>query len=125
MTFFERELDHISLFVPNLEKATDFYTNTLGFKIKDRFKSDNNEEFIFITDGHVTYELIEKPGYENTVIDHVAYVSEDIKADYDHFNELGLITIELSAADFLFENGMAYFFIKGAGNDRIEFCQKI
>ncbi len=125
MTFFERELHHISLFVPNLEKAADFYTGTMGFKIKDRFKSDSNDEFIFITDGHVTYELIEKPEYENTVIDHVAYVSEDIKAEYDYFNKLGLTTTQLNRADFLFENGMAYFFIKGAGNDKIEFCQKI
>ncbi len=125
MTLFERPLDHINLFVPNLEKAIDFYTNTLGFKIKERFKNDSGKEFIFVTDGAITYEILEKPELENTVIDHVAYVSEDIKADYEHFSGLGLTTTDLNSIDFLFENGVSYFFIKGAGNDRIEFCQKI
>ena len=94
----------------------------MGFKVISRYKGF--KEFVFITDGNTTYELIESNNLSNTVIDHVAYVSEDIKADYEHFSKLGLVAVELNYIDFLFENGVHYFFIKGAGNDKIEFCQK-
>ena len=122
MTLFNRPLDHINLQVPNLEEAVKFYTETMGFKVISRYKGF--KEFVFITDGNTTYELIESNNLSNTVIDHVAYVSEDIKADYEHFSKLGLVAVELNYIDFLFENGVHYFFIKGAGNDKIEFCQK-
>lgn len=122
MTIYNRPLDHINLGVPNLEEAITFYTETMGFKVVNRFKG--SKEFVFITDGNITYELLENTELENTVFGHIAYVSEDIKKDYEHFKELGIVTTELGYLDFLFDNGMYYFFIKGAGNDKIEFCQK-
>ncbi len=125
MTFYERPLHHINLMVPNLAKAIDFYTKTLGFKVTNTFKGTmelkGNMEFVFITDGNVTYELLEDKSLENTVFEHIAYVSNDIKADYAHFEALGLTTTTIGSVDFLYENGVEFFFIKGAGNDRIEF----
>ena len=122
MTIYNRTLDHINLAVPNLEEAIEFYTTTMGFKVVNRFKK--GREFVFITDGTITYELLENKELKETVIDHIAYVSEDIKADYEYFSKLGLTTTELGFVDFIFDNGVHYFFIKGAGNDKIEFCQK-
>ncbi len=122
MTIFKRPLDHINLAVPNLEKAVDFYTNTMGFEVTHRFKKDM--EFVFITDGNLTYELLENPSLKETVIDHIAYTSEDLEADFAHFKALGMTTGEIGYLDFLFDNGVHYFFIQGAGNDKIEFCQK-
>ncbi len=122
MNIYNRKLDHINLTVPDLAKAVDFYTNILGFKVVNRFK--NGMEFIFITDGNNTYELIENKDLKETVIDHIAYESDDIKKDYEHFEKLGLVTTNLGYLDFLFDNGVYYFFIKGSGNDKIEFIQK-
>lgn len=82
------------------------------------------KEFVFVSDGNITYEIFEKEGVQGTVIDHIAYASEDIKADYDYYNKLGLIHIELGYADFLFDNGMDYFFIIGKNNEKIELCQR-
>ncbi|ONI44554.1 hypothetical protein AN640_05445 [Candidatus Epulonipiscium fishelsonii] len=122
MSILNRKLDHINLNVPNLEEAIKFYTEVLGFEIVNRFKSDM--EFVFITDGTITYELVENPLLDATTIEHIAYVSSDIQKDFDHFKKLGLVTTNLSYLSFMFENGVYYFFIKGAGNEKIEFCQK-
>ncbi len=122
MSSFNRKLDHINLAVPNLENAIGFYTETLGFKITERFKKD--KEFVFISDGSITYELLENPQLKETKFDHIAYVSEDIKTDFEHFKKLGLTTTEIGFVDFIFENGVYYFFIKGLGNEKIEFCQR-
>ncbi len=122
MSIYNREIDHINLNVPNIEESVAFYTERLGFKVVNRFKSDM--KFVFITDGNITYELIEDSTLDDAVLEHIAYVSEDIKSDFDYFSKLGITTTPLGYVDFLFENGVHYFFIKGAGNEKIEFCQK-
>lgn len=122
MTLKNRKLDHINIMVPNLEQAVSYYTETLGFDLVSRYK--NGMEFVFVSDGTITYELMEDKNLSAGVIDHIAYVSEDIQADYAHFEKLGLLTTGLGYIDFLFENGVYFFFIKGSANERIEFCQK-
>ncbi|MFI3258143.1 MAG: hypothetical protein R3Y36_07600, partial [Spirochaetales bacterium] len=61
-----------------------------------------------------------------TVIDHIAYVSEDIERDFNYFKnkDKTCLLSDIGFVDFLFENGVYCFFIKGAGNERIEFCQR-
>ncbi len=122
MTYFNTSIDHINLTVPNMQKVLSFYTNTMGFKIVNKFKGKT--EFVFITDGTVTYELMEDTSVSETVIDHIAYKSENIKADFEHFSKLGLTICDIGYADFLFDNGVYYFFIKSEDNVRIEFIQK-
>ncbi len=115
-------IDHISFSVPNMQEAIDFYAS-LGFGLTGRYSGDGME-FVFISDGVTTYELLENNILGKTVIDHVAYVSQDIKADFERYAAQGLTTTKLGAVDFLFENGVQYFFIKGAGGEKIEFCQR-
>ncbi len=120
--YFNRPVDHINLTVPNLQKAVDFYTNTLGFKIVEKYMG--KKEFVFITDGSNTYELFEDSTLDKTLIEHIAYVSHDIETDYNHFSSLGLTTTPIGKADFLFQNGADYFFITGATGDKIEFIHR-
>ncbi len=122
MNLKNRALDHINITVPDLEKAVKYYTETLGCELTNRFK--NGKEFVFVTDGTITYELMEDTSLKAGVIDHIAYVSENIQADYDYYSKQGLTTTELEFIEFLFKNGVYYFFIQGAANERIEFCQK-
>lgn len=120
-----KKLDHINLKVPNLESAIKFYTETMEFHIRDRY-TKNGRDFVFVTDGNVVYELGEDTNLQNAYFDHVAYESKDIQADYDYYKALNpkLLLNEIGYIDFLFENGVYYFFIKGEGNEKIEFCQK-
>ncbi len=120
-----RSIDHINISVPHMEKALDFYTNTLGFTIKERY-TGGGMEFVFITDGSTVYELLENTALEQAKIDHIAYISEDIEADYAYFKnkDASMLLGEVDFVDFLFEKGVYYFFIQGPGQERIEFCQK-
>ncbi len=125
MTLTNRVVDHINLQVPNMEEAIEFYTKMLGFTVRDRYHN-GVREFVFITDGTTIYELLEDKSLTTAVMDHIAFVSEDINAEYARIKEIdeSVILNEVKYLDFLFENGVYFFFIKGAGNERIEFCQK-
>ncbi len=121
----EKRIDHINISVPNLARSIDYYTKVMGFTIQNRFKG-GGMEFVFMSDGSTTYELMENPSLKETRIDHIAYVSDDIQKDYDAFKAINpdLLLGDIGYVDFLFENGVYYFFIKGVGNEKIEFCQK-
>ncbi len=121
----QRAIDHLNLNVPNLEEAVKFYTETLNFKLLERYKG-GGMEFVFVSDGNIVYELIENKNIDKAVFEHIAYVSNDIKADYEYFKKLdsSMLEGEIAYADFLFENGVHYFFINGSGGERIEFCQR-
>ncbi len=120
-----RKIDHLNLKVKDIEKAIEFYTQTLGFTLTWKL-IEENRKFAFLNDGTITYEIIEDKNFENGTFDHIAYVSEDIYADFEHFKALdeSMIACEVGFAPFLFENGMYYFFIKGANGEKIEFCQR-
>ncbi len=124
MTYLNRELDHINLQVPCLEEAVKFYTEVMGFEVVNRYHG-NNKDFVFITDGNITYELVGNKDVEETVIQHIAYTSTDIEADYEYFKKLDLITMELTQLDFLYENGVKIFFIKGPAGKKIEFVERL
>lgn len=120
-----KKLDHINLKVPNLEKAIEFYTKTMNFQVRDRY-TKGDMDFVFVTDGNIVYELLEDKDASHAYLDHVAYESEDIQKDYAYYKSLNqdLITTDIGCVDFLFEHGVYYFFIKGAGDEKIEFCEK-
>lgn len=120
-----KKLHHINIKVPNLEKAIKFYTETMNFEIRDRY-TKGEMDFVFVTDGNVVYELLEDTSLQQAYFDHIAYESDDIQKDYNYYKNLdpNLILNEIGFIDFLFEDGMYYFFIKGAGDEKIEFCQK-
>lgn len=118
------KIDHINITVPNLEKSVDFYINVLGFKQTNRF-SNGVMDFVFLTDGNTTYELVENTCLSQGVFDHIAYVSTDIEKDFAHFDSLNLTTTPIGFVPFLFENGVRYFFIKGSNGERIEYIQII
>lgn len=125
MTFTGREIDHLNLTVTNLEQAVKFYTDTLGFEVQHRFHN-NGKDFVFLSDGNLTYELMESPTVTHGTLDHIAYVSEDIQQDYDYFKSLKPSPLlgEIGLAEGLFDHGMYYFFIGGNDGERVEFCQK-
>ncbi len=120
----KRAIDHLNLSVPNIEEAKEYYTKTLNFEVIAEFNG-GGLKFAFVSDGTIVYELLENTSLEKAIFEHIAYVSDDIEADYNYFKETdsSLLTTEIGHLDFLFENGIKYFFIKGAADERIEFIQ--
>lgn len=125
MTFFERPIDHINLSVPNLNDAVEFYTKTLGFKIVAEFQK-GEMKFVFVSNGTISYEIMQNPGFQVGTLEHMAYSSIDLQKDYEYFKSLDgdIVLTEINFVKELFENGMYYFFIKSPTGERIEFCQR-
>ncbi len=116
------KIDHINMVVPNLAQSLDWYVNNLGFEVKGRFEQ-GGFEIVYIDNGSVVYELFENPSLTSPVIDHIAYLSEDIAADHAHYKAQGLQISPISYIDFTWERGADYFFIWGAGGEKVEFIQ--
>ena len=123
MNYMNRPINHVNLSVPDLEKAVEFYTKTMGFEVKGRY-TKGDSVFYFISDGTILYEMVEKAGIENAYVDHIAYDTVDFEKEKEEFRKMGILTDIMGYADFIFENGMDYFFIKGPCGELIEFCHK-
>ncbi len=122
---FDKAIDHLNLNVPNLQQSVAFFKEKMGFTETERYNS-GDRVFVFMSDGTITYELVENKELTTAVFDHIAYVSEDINKDYEYFKstDSSCLLGEVNYVDFLFDDGVYYFFIKGAGGERIEYCQR-
>ncbi len=123
--YFSRPIDHLNLTVPNLEEALAFYQDVMGFREEGRYQN-NGKDFVFISDGTITYELFENQQLEKGIFGHIAYTTPDIKKEYETLKgkDPSMIVGEIGFASGLFAHGMYYFFIKGNGGESIEFCER-
>ena len=114
-----KQIDHINMIVPNLEKALAWYTHNLGFNVTGRF-SQGGFEIIYLSNGSITYEMFENASLDSPVIDHIAYVSKDIEADHAYYVSQGLQVTPITYIDFVWDNGADFFFITGVGGEKVE-----
>ena len=120
-----RKLDHIGLASCKPAEDAQWYHDVLGFEEAGKF-AQNGGYVYFMQNGTTVYEIYNDPAASGK-IDHIAYVSEDIEADYNYckeqgyqFTTPGIMTIE----DF-WEHGIQYFKIASPGGEEIEFITKI
>ncbi len=120
-----RKHHHLNITVVNLEQAKKWYVEMLDFEITGEFQSADGMKAVFLTNGEETYEIFEDTTLEKSVIDHIAYQSDNLQADYDFFKKKGanFITDGIQHAEWIFENGVDYFFILSPTNEKIEYCQ--
>ncbi len=116
------KLDHINMVVPNLAKSLDWYINNLGFEIKGHFKQDGFE-IVYIDNGSIVYELFENPSLKSSIIDHIAYISNDIIQDHTYYKGQGMQIGPISYINFIWDSGADYFFVQGVGGEKVEFVQ--
>ena len=87
-----RALDHLGMAVDSVEAAKEFYTTVLGGTLEGTFfcEGDPNPVY-FIRVGETLYEIYQEAVAEGArgKIDHVAYVSENIEADFAYCTEKG------------------------------------
>lgn len=115
-----KNIDHINMVVPKLKASVDWYINNLGFKIKGHF-SQGGFEIYYLDNGSIVYELFENSSLSAPIVDHIAYASEDIEADHAYYKAQGLQVTSISYIDFTWESGADYFFVIGAGGEKVEF----
>lgn len=125
-----RNLDHIGLAVTDVEAAKDWYVKTLGFTVIGTFDCGIGHNVYFIKNCDTVYELYQNddiPADARGKIDHIAYVSYDVDADYKYCVEQGytITTDGIEALPTFWENGCRYFKILSPTGEQVEFSQKV
>ncbi len=122
------KLDHIAMLVPNVEETIQFYKEVLGYQIIGEFTRKNGVTFYYLENNGIVYEFFERSCEPILLgkIDHVAYASSDIHADYEYYKQQGCLVDDsgVKYVDSLWGEGVDYFFIQSPSNELIEFCQK-
>lgn len=126
-----RNYDHIGIATNDLTATVNWYVNVLGFEVYGDFVAPDGTKCKFIRGGDVKYEVFEPvtgidPLYEGK-IDHIAYISKDIQADYEFCIKKGykFISNGIQTIETFWERGCKYFIIESATGQAVEFCQVI
>lgn len=122
-----RKMAHIGLACADVEANAKWYQEVLGFTVLGRFLGAAHPVY-FLKNGETVYELYQVDGMDEAVrgkIDHVAYVSSEIEADYRFCVEAGyeFSTDGIETWPQFFENGCRDFKIKSPCGEEIEFSQ--
>lgn len=122
-------LDHVAMILENVDESITFYKEVLGYKEKGVFTSKDGRIFTYLENNGIVYEFFERKGIKTDAIgkiDHIAYESKDIYKDYEYYKAKGCLANDsgVNYIDFLWDNGVDYFFIVSPNNEMIEFCQK-
>ena len=123
-----RKLDHIGLAVDNVVAAKDWYVTVLGGTVIGTFtcEGDPNPVF-FVKVGETVYEMYQEaiPEGARGKIDHIAYVSEDIEADFRFCTEAGytITTDGIEELPTFWAHGCRYFKILSPTGEQVEFSQ--
>lgn len=125
-----RKLDHIGMAVDNVEAAKDFYVSVLGGTVVGTFfcEGDPNPVY-FVKVGEIVYEMYQEPVAPDArgKIDHIAYVSTDIEADYKFCVDKGytITTDGIEALPTFWNQGCRYFKILSPTGEQVEFSQTL
>ena len=127
--FENRKLDHIAIACPNAEEVANWYIDVMGMQLLGKFQGMTSRCVRFVGNGEVTYEIIERPDMDPAVmgkLDHMAYVSEDIEADYKYFLDRNCTFATKGILDVGFwKNGERIFKVFDPAQGQVEFVQKL
>lgn len=125
----ERKMAHIGLATNNIQKDAEWYEMVLGFESIGSFCTPAGEQVRFLKGNGIVYEMYQpfEPVRKECEgkIDHIAFKSEDIDADYRECMERGycLSTDGIEEISTFWYRGIRYFKIKSPTEEEIEFCQ--
>ena len=123
-------LGHIGVFVKDIDKSVDFYTNVLGFECYHRAEipdKDGLTRIAFVKSGTCILELVQfpvVPEKKDGPVDHIAMAVDDIDAVQARLKEKG-IAFETESPIHLPQvmNGCKYIFFRGPDGEHLELNQ--
>lgn len=122
-----RKMGHIGLAVTDLEAATRWYTEVLGFEQIGTFAAPDGTAVRFLKNGELVYEVFAPPTGVAVPgkIDHFCIESSDIEADYAYCAAQGYAfeTEDIQNIPTFWENGIRYFKLLSPTGEAVEFCQ--
>jgi lactoylglutathione lyase len=121
------KLEHIGVFVNDMDVSVKFYTEVLGMKLLGRSFLEEDVELGFLAhpgSEQVQLELIgrgsnDKP--DNGKVHHIAFTVSDIEAEVERLKGLGIKMIDQEPRIILDNVKIAFFF--GPDGERLEFFQ--
>ena len=124
-----KKMDHVGVFVNNLDSALTFYQDVVGLDVKDKFT---------IADGAITLAFLGFNGSDETELElvyggdpnlptegkvnHIAFLVDDIEEEFNRLK--GLNVVFLSDEIVTLPNGYRNFFVQGPDGEKVEFFKR-
>lgn len=124
-----RKHGHIGIATNDLETDAGWYQDVLGFELIGAFQAPDGTSVKFMKNQDVVVEMYQPvepiPKEVSGKIDHYAFDSQDIEADYAYCVEKGykVTTDGIEGIPTFWENGVRFFKIASPTGEEMEFCQ--
>lgn len=124
-----RKHGHIGIATNDLGADAKWFQDVLGFELTGEFKAPDGTVARFMKNQDVVVEMYQPaepiPQKVSGKIDHYAFDSQDIEADYAYCVENGykITTDGIEEVPTFWENGVRYFKMASPTGKEIEFCQ--
>lgn len=123
-------LQHIGLFIKDLEVTKKFYMENLGFEIDYEFILDDPEgdiKICFLKNGDCCIEAVQFPNPEKRPdgwVDHIAFRVENIEAMREELVAKGIECEELVDCDTCYPGGSKWVMFRGPDGEHLELNEK-
>ena len=118
------KLDHVSVLAKNSQKTVDFYKELFGFEELFRKEVElMHMKIVYLGKGEDHIEIIEPTGKDikmNDGLKHLAFISDDIEADFKDFKEKGVVMLHNEVQK---HENLAFFFVKSPSGEFVEVIQ--
>jgi lactoylglutathione lyase len=124
-----KKMDHVGVYVNNLEASLSFYQEVVGMEVKDQFTIANGALTLaflgFNGSNETELELVYggNPNLpEEGKVNHVAFLVDDIEEEFNRLKGLDVSFIS-EEVDTL-PNGYRNFFVNGPDGEKVEFFKR-
>ena len=124
-----KKMDHVGVYVNNLEASLSFYQEVVGMEVKDQFTIANGALTLaflgFNGSNETELELVYggNPNLpEEGKVNHIAFLVDDIEEEFNRLKGLDVAFIS-EAVDTL-PNGYRNFFVNGPDGEKVEFFKR-
>lgn len=124
-----KKMDHVGVFVNDLDASLTFYQEVVGMELKDKFT---------IANGSITLAFLGFNGADETELElvfgsnpnlptegkvnHIAFLVDDIEEEFKRLK--GLDVSFISEEVVTLPNGYRNFFVHGPDGEKVEFFQR-
>jgi lactoylglutathione lyase len=124
-----KKMDHVGVFVNDLDSALTFYLEVVGMELKDKFT---------IANGSITLAFLGFNGSDETELElvfggnpnlpaegkvnHIAFLVDDIEEEFNRLK--GLDVSFISEEVVTLPNGYRNFFVHGPDGEKVEFFKR-
>lgn len=118
-----RKVEHIGIFVRDMDRSVRFYTEVLGLPLTRRVKVREGVEAAFLAIGDSEIELLCRQGEYSFaaegIVNHLAFRVDDVAAVLEHLRQHGVELIHQQPVE-LGALGVRIAFFKGPDGEKLE-----